>query len=350
MNSVNSTQTSQNVESETEANRFTTDSVIEGELLHGEETQESSNYAPLVRNSRQNHSQALVSDWFEIEESIAVCPDYLNTVKSGLDFLLRPYRLATLGILLFANGLLAGNYLMQLNAEKSVETAESRSEILASTPQTINPPTIESLAQPTAAPTRKTIQLSLNSLSTISPQPKKVNAHKSTTTSLTVASRPLNPAPQLSQSLIPYFIAPPLQQPVQTPSTIPAPTVLPPNSPAQFYIQAPAPTINSPTFSQSTKTQSVPVLAPPPTIPLAQNVDISETSQPESLSQEELAKQSIIHQELDRIRIEREDIPPLGFNHEYRLKMKALRTGEDIEQLRTRHYQLQQQAIPTTLE
>ena len=310
-----------------------------------DDPQEQATSTALATNSRQNHSQALVTDWFEIEESIAVCPDYINSVKRGLDFLLTPYRLATIGVLLLANGLLAGDYLMKLHQEKLAETAESETQGLSSVAQ---------IAEPTILPSQKTApkdsQLKLSSLSTLPFQSKKANQRQSTATSLKVASTPPTHALQLSQSLMPYIIAPPLQQSNQVQSVLPTSAVSPQKNPAQFYIQAPTPTVDSANKVQPDKTQSVPVLAPAPSIPLIQNVNIPDKTQPEPLSQEELAKQSIIRQDLDRIRLERENIPPLGFNLEYRLKMEALRTGEDIQQLRSKYYQLQQQTVPTTLE
>ena len=345
MDSVNSTQTSQNMESELEINRLTPEGIIDGELLD-DDPQEQANSSALATNFHQNESQALVTDWFEIEESIAVCPDYINTVKRGLDFLLTPYRLATIGVLVLANGLLAGHYLMQLNQQKLAEPAKSEIQSLSS----VSPAT-DSTILPSQNLTSKNSQLKLSSLSTLSVQSPKATQRQSTTIPpKVVASRPSTHPSQLSQSLMPYIVAPPIQQPVQTQPALPAPAVSPQQNPAHFYIQAPTPTVDSTHGNQPNKTQSVPVLAPAPAIPLVQNINLSGTTPPETLTPEELAKQSIIREDLDRIRLERENIPPLGFNHEYRMKMKSLRTGEDIRQLRSRHYQLQQQAIPTTLE
>lgn len=288
------------------------DAVLEAEIV---ETEIEGLSAQSAANLAANSSQALAT-WLLLEEDATLVPDYLSHIKTWLAFFLTPCRMSGLGILLLANILLTWS---QLAAPKNGASLQAASEL--SSP----------LAQPQALSTSPSTnlaaekpELALNSLSTAAPASQTA---KMATASLSPTA-PLGSAtvtPSLSNALLPYFPAQP-HQPIpsypvaQAPAAPPPPTAI-----TSQYFPVPAPALPS--------VQQPPMVEPPP--PPNPN---------------DLAKQSIIQQDLNRIRFENENPPPLGFNQEYRVKVQSHQTQTDPNQLRQQLQQLQQQAIPTKLE
>lgn len=290
------------------------DTVLEAEIIETESEEILEEYDLIVgakpRQNSHNSSEAL-ANWLLLEGSATLVPDYLYHIKTRLAFLLTPCRLSTLGVLLLANLLLAWS---QLAAPKNGASVQTTSELAAP------------LVQPQGLPNSPTInlaaekpELAANSLSTAAPasQPaESVKQHQTAPLGTAV------PTPSLTNALLPYLSAQP-PQPVQPYPTAQVTVAPPPPAPVPQYFPFPAlPSVQQP-----------PMVEPPP-----------------PPSPEEMAKQSIIRQDLDRIRLERENLPPLGFNQEYRVKVQSRQTQSDANQLRQQLQHLQQQAIPAKLE
>jgi hypothetical protein len=287
--------------------------VLEAEIIETEpEALSEPSALSLAVNSAQNsqNSSEALATWLLLEESAILVPDYLSQIKTGLAFLLTPCRLSTLGVLLLANLLLAWS---QLAAPKTGASLQAASELPS--PLAQSPSIAPNLNWAAEKP-----ELALNSLSTATPASQLVKI-------ATVAPAPLGTAasPSLSHALLPYFPAQP-SQPLQPYPVAQVPVAPPPpTAAASQYFPVPAPVLPS--------VQQPPALQPPP-----------------PPSPDDIAKQSIIRQDLDRIRFESENPPPLGFNQEYRVKVQSAQTQTNPNQLRQQLQQLQQQAIPTKLE
>jgi hypothetical protein len=289
--------------------------VLEAEIIETEpEALSEPSALSLAVNSAQNsqNSSEALATWLLLEESAILVPDYLSQIKTGLAFLLTPCRLSTLGVLLLANLLLAWS---QLAAPKTGASLQATSEPLSLLAQPQSPSIAPNLNLAAEKP-----ELALNSLSTATPASPPVKI-------ATVAPAPLGTAasPSLSHALLPYFPAQP-SQPLQPYPVAQVPVAPPPpTAAASQYFPVPTPVLPS--------VQQPPALQPPP-----------------PPSPDDIAKQSIIRQDLDRIRFESENPPPLGFNQEYRVKVQSAQTQTNPNQLRQQLQQLQQQAIPTKLE
>jgi hypothetical protein len=291
--------------------------VLEGEIvepeIEGLSRQPATNLSAHTVRDSQEGSGALVN-WLLLEEDTTFGPDYLSQIKTWLDFFLTPCRLSTLGVLLLANILLVWS---QLTAPKNAASRQATSEIPFPVAQ---PQALASLPKLDLATEKP--ELALNSFSIAAPASQTAKVAKA---SLPNHAAPLGAAsPSLSNALLPYLPALPQQSiPSNRAAQVPVPP--PPPAPTSQYFPVPAPAL--PSVPQQ------PIVEPP---------------QPPSPN--DPAKQSSIRQDLGSIPSEGENLPPLGFTQEYRVKVQSHQSQTAPNQLRRQLHQLQQQAIPTKLE
>ena len=323
------------------------DEVLEGEIIEtNSEAPLEQSVLNLVSNPHRDSQQQreALTNWLLLQENATFGTDYLSPLKNALAVFVTPCRLSAMGVVLLTNLLLVWS---QLSAPKPLANLQTQTA---------------KLAAPVAQPLTQEIPSGLNLAA------EKSKLTFSSLSTATAASRPAVSAtaavgipqtaplgttatPSLSRALLPYSPTQPAR-PLQSYPIAPVKAAPLPTAPAIQYLSVPAYVLQPVQPPQSYPTEPVKV-APPPapvaqysTAPILPSVQQSPAVQPSpSSTPQDLSKQSIIRQDLDRLRLESENPPPLGFNQEYRIKVQSRQTQTDPNQLRQQLQQLQQQEI-----
>ena len=329
------------------------DEVLEGEIIetYSEAPLEQSalNLATNLVWDSQQQSESLAS-WLLLQENATFGTDYISPLKNSLAVFLTPCRLGAMGVLLLANFLLAWN---QLSSPKPVANLQAQTATFVAPPA--QPQTRENPHRWDLAAEKS--ELAFSSLSTATPAAQPAVSATVGLAGPQTAPLETTATPSLSNALLPYSPTQ-LAQPLQSYPSAPVKAAPPPKAPTVQYVSVPAyvlqpvqpPQSSFPTEPVKVGLPTAPVAqySPAPALPSVQQPPAVQPSSPPT--PQDLGKQSIIRQDLDRLRLESENPPPLGFNQEYRIKIQSYQTQTNPNQLRQQLQQLQQQATPTKLK